>query len=160
MFPGPERILKFWASGLLLGLPGAIAGFIWMLSEQEEPPPYYRVSPDPVPSVPQHDNAPEEGDFGFVVHPEGVIPTGPSRNKIWPTTESTPINGRTYSLLVERLDPNEPTIWLPGAADKPGYQGRWGPRVTANPYNRRAGMRFPEFWEMFFTALAKAFSKP
>jgi len=61
--------------------------------------------------------------------------------------------------LVDRLDPNTPTIWLPGVDGRPGYEGRWGPRVTTDPNNRRAGMRFPEFWEMFFTALAKNLSK-
>jgi hypothetical protein len=32
--------------------------------------------------------------------------------------------------------------------------GRWGPRVESDPFGRRAGMRFPAFWRLFFLAFA------
>ena len=32
--------------------------------------------------------------------------------------------------------------------------GAWGPRVANDPFGRRAGMRFPDFWRMFFLAFA------
>jgi hypothetical protein len=37
--------------------------------------------------------------------------------------------------------------------------GRWGPRVEVDPNKRRAGMRFPEFWRMYFEELTKVLNK-
>ena len=36
-----------------------------------------------------------------------------------------------------------------------GYRGWWGPRVALDPFTGLGGMRFPEFWRMFFVALTK-----
>ena len=163
--PETGVIIAKYVGGWVFGLPGALAGFLWAFAEIDpgaHPLPTAAEPPQAVPSVTQQDHAPEKGNLGIVVHPQNVVPPDVpqgSRKEPWPTTESTTIAGRTYSLLVNRLDPNTPTVWLPSVDGRPGYEGRWGPRVTTDPNNRRAGMRFPEFWEIFFTALAKNLSK-
>lgn len=62
------------------------------------------------------------------------------------------IGTRTYyPFIVDR----QAQIWWPSDDGQSGYRGRWGPRVVNDPFNRRAGRRFPEFWKMFFVRLAK-----
>jgi hypothetical protein len=34
------------------------------------------------------------------------------------------------------------------------FSGMWGPRVETDPLSRRVGQRFPDFWKMFFLAMA------
>lgn len=119
-------------------------------------------------SPPQIDHAPNAGMFGKVVHPNGVNPpdVNPDAEKIsWPkmTSEAnltSTIDGRLYSLLVDRVnpDPKKRQIQWPTELNRPGFNGRWGPRVTSDPKDRRAGMAFPDYWEMFLSALAKKLS--
>jgi hypothetical protein len=106
--------------------------------------------------------------FGKVIHPQGLDPPdiNPDAEKIpWPTMASeadltSTIEGRLYSLLVDRVnpDPKKRQIWWPKEATRPGFDGRWGPRVTNDPKDRRAGMAFPDYWEMFLSAYAKKMS--
>ena len=58
--------------------------------------------------------------------------------------------GSWRSTVVERGS----QVWWPGESPGSGYRGRWGPRVANDPFGRRAGMRFPDFWRMFFLAFA------
>ena len=58
--------------------------------------------------------------------------------------------GSWQSTVVERGS----QVWWPGESPGSGYRGRWGPRVANDPFGRRAGMRFPDFWRMFFLAFA------
>jgi hypothetical protein len=37
-----------------------------------------------------------------------------------------------------------------------GWFGRWGPRVTNDPFSRRAGGKCPDFMAMFLEAVAIA----
>jgi hypothetical protein len=104
--------------------------------------------------------------FSVIVHPDGVDPPkGTSATKFaWQsllvdnTSLETKIDGRVYSMLVDRIsaDPLVRQIWWPGIQGQVGYSGRWGPRVVRDPKGRRAGMKFPEFWDMFMTAFAKS----
>ena len=57
---------------------------------------------------------------------------------------------RRYDFMVDR----QKQLWWPSYDGESGFRGRWGPRVEKDPYERRAGMRFPAFWAMFFRALA------
>jgi hypothetical protein len=113
-------------------------------------------SDSPPPTQPQHDFPPDSGQFGTIVLPQALKPTdlpeaAQAQSVInWAATE-TPIQGRAYNFLVDRAH----QIWWPGTGNNPGYAGRWGPRVDHDPHGRRAGMRFPEFSEMFLVALAK-----
>jgi hypothetical protein len=61
------------------------------------------------------------------------------------------IGQRAYSHLVDR----DAQVWWPNMLSNGGFRGRWGPRCSLDPFARRAGMRFPEFWRMFFIAMAK-----
>jgi hypothetical protein len=48
--------------------------------------------------------------------------------------------------------------WLPGMDLTSGFRGRWGNRVTRDPFSRRAGARFPDFASMFLSAFAVSLS--
>jgi hypothetical protein len=103
--------------------------------------------------APRPDIGPEPGT-GKIVHPENVTIYDPNNEltKIkWAADEGEPIEGRHYNFIVDR----EAQVWWPSDDSTSGYRGRWGPPVALDPFNRRAGMRFPEFWRMFFVALAK-----
>ncbi|MFZ1985351.1 MAG: hypothetical protein WAU91_13115 [Desulfatitalea sp.] len=69
----------------------------------------------------------------------------------WNNDQNIEIKGRHYDFIVDRST----QIWWPSDDGKSGYRGRWGPLVANDPYRRRSGMRFAEFWKMFFVALAK-----
>jgi hypothetical protein len=118
----------------------------------------------------QFDHPPLKDDPGFfsvIVHPAGIAPPkeGAATLKFaWPSPLEdeprlqTKAFGRTYSLMVDRVspDPLVRQVWWPGIQGHVGFKGRWGARVTRDPKARRAGMKFPEFWEMFMNAFAKA----
>ena len=98
----------------------------------------------------------EPGQFnGKIVGPKGYA----SDNRLFPGADFVPwaaeqnvtIGSRRYDFLVDR----ETQIWWPSDDGASGYFGRWGPLVVDDHYQRRSGMRFPEFWRMFFVALAK-----
>ena len=76
------------------------------------------------------------------VRPQSV----PAQNVIGAGTEL----GTWQSTVVERGR----QVWWPGDSPGSGYRGRWGPRVANDPFGRRAGMRVPDFWRMFFLAFA------
>jgi hypothetical protein len=154
----------FWLKVLLLGL--VWAGIEWIggggggftlpgsrTPDQFDHPPY-RDAPD---------------YFSVIVHPMGIDPPRGERAQkfAWPfpladeARLETKIDGRVYSMLVDRVSPNSliRQVWWPGIQGQTGYAGRWGPRVARDPKARRAGMKFPEFWEMFMSAFAKSKGK-
>jgi hypothetical protein len=118
----------------------------------------------------QYDHPPlrdAPGYFGSIIHPAGLDPPkgedtdvkftwqGPLSNE---AALETVEGGKTYSMRVDRTnqDATLRQVWWPGIQGFTGYAGRWGTRVARDPYTRRAGMKFPEFWEMFMTAFAKS----
>ncbi len=125
-------------------------------------------APDPLPS-PQLDRPPGSGEIGTVIHPRGVDPPDApaSGRREWPRLNpqnpddekklDTVIDGRAYSLWVANVaEPDSRPVWLPSEdPNTPSFRGRWGNRVDNDPFNRRVGMRFPEFWFMFINALGK-----
>jgi len=107
------------------------------------------------------------GFFGAIVHPAGVVPPQGEQTTdkfAWqfPLSDEAALQtmsgGRKYSMRVNResQDPLVREIWWPGIEGHVGYAGRWGARVARDPKTRRAGMKFPEFWEMFMAAFAKS----
>jgi hypothetical protein len=103
------------------------------------------------------EQGPEPGWFGKVIHPAGVTVTdAPGGDPVpWASKEIEESDGRLYSYIVDRATQ---LIW-PSDDGKSGYRGYWGPFVTNDVLHRRVGMLFPEFWRMFFVALAKELSK-
>ena len=116
----------------------------------------------------QFDHPPPEdkaGSFGAIISPRDIDPPNDEGAVVskWTSLTDEPnlntaIDGRIYSLLVRRTDPNpdKRQLWWPPLDQFPGFSGRWGPRVTRDPNIRRAGMLFPAFWAMFMSAFAKA----
>ena len=105
------------------------------------------------------------GYFGAIVHPAGVAPPQgeqtsheftwqfPLSDEAALQTVSAGGNTRCGSIASVR------TLGSPGvvAGDRRTHRilGPLGPRVARDPKTRRAGMTFPEFWEMFMSAFAK-----
>jgi hypothetical protein len=90
---------------------------------------------------------------GKVVHPQGLRPpdVDASRAVEWQREDDLVVDGRHYSTIVDR----ETQILWPGDPEFKGYTGRWGPRMESDPQTRRAGMRFPNFWLIFFEQLVR-----
>jgi hypothetical protein len=151
-------------AGAIVGLDEAIleAGGASKLAGISDPP-------DP-PVPPQFDHAPNAQQFGFVVHPQGLVPPilGPGAKLVsWPrfaggeTPLDTGLANRRYSLLLgTQAEPFVRPPWVPNDGGTAGFRGRWGNRVADDPATRRAGMTFRAYWEAFLFAIAKAKSKP
>jgi hypothetical protein len=162
-------LAKIAAGALVAGVLGALASLIWSLLEDKR-----AISgsfgtapitiPPPTPGEPQQDFPPEDGAFGKIVHPPDFVPpdANPSNGVPWPDRETLQISGRTYSIIVDRTNNDEAIrqVWFPGSEGLKGYEGRWGPRVSPDDFDRRSGMSFPPFVNMFLHALAKELSKP
>ncbi len=90
---------------------------------------------------------------GKVVHPKGMRPpdVDASRGTEWRSEDNHIVDGRRYDSTVDR----EVQILWPGDPEFKGYTGRWGPRMQSDAETRRAGMRFPNFWLLFFDALVR-----
>lgn len=158
--------------GVGAGVLGVVAGVLWSILEDEpvlEGIGASFVSAPPTPGGSQMDFPPDDGQYGVVLHPGDFVPpdasTGtpiqwPDMNS--PASDTIEINSRTYSLFVDRTNPDESLrqIWFPGTSSHQGYDGRWGPRVSPDPAGQRTGMKFPPFVEMFLGALARHLSKP
>jgi hypothetical protein len=128
---------------------------------------------DPLPTAPaQIDRPAGPGQIGTVIHSVGLAPTDAPADKrqVWPrfrripptappdeTKLNTVVDGRAYSLWVATAEqPDSRPIWLPSETPTtPSFRGRWGNRVVDDPFNRRAGMRFPDFLFMFLDAIGR-----
>ena len=146
----------FWAKvaagSSLLGALGAAAGAIWGIVEYAEANHGLNVvgtgSPadNPAPDVAggagtRQNGATRRGHRARCRRRCAELDLGAK------TSRST---GRRYDFIVDRS--TQP--WWPGDFNQGGYMGRWGPRVETDPFGRRAGMRFPAFWRLFFVAFA------
>jgi hypothetical protein len=69
----------------------------------------------------------------------------------WPSQGIAPPGGRAYDSYVDR---QATVLWADSALDV-GFRGRWGVRVH-NDDQRRSGMFFPRFWQVFLVALVKS----
>ena len=145
----------FWAKvaagSSLLGALGAAAGAIWGIVEYAEANHGLNVVGTGSPADnPAPDVAGSAGS-GKTVQPAGVtVPDAGGDVQNWTSARNLTIDGRRYDFIVDRS--TQP--WWPGDFNQGGYMGRWGPRVETDPFGRRAGMRFPAFWRLFFLAFA------
>jgi hypothetical protein len=124
-------------------------------------------TPEAEATPPQFDHPPDAGVFGVVIHPEFVTPPNILSGKpvAWPrfgaSDMNTKIASNEYSLmLASTTNPFTRPPWLPSDDRKSGFRGLWGNRVTGDPWARRAGMEFPDFWELFLLAYRNAQSAP
>ena len=140
------------------GLPGLIAGAVLTALEGLPLGAGFsgKATGSGPPLNPATDIGPEPATlFGLIVHPKGFALSQadfPGGNFVaWAADQNVEVAGRRYNFIVDR----PAQIWWPSDDGKSGYGGRWGPLVANDPLRRRSGMRFPEFWKMFFVALAK-----
>ena len=142
--------------------PGAIVGLIAAAVEGDVAAQNLSTSE----GAPASDELPQT-QIGRVLRPPGVnSPFAPdARGPIWPRFTDDPNNplvtisgGRRFSLIVgTAADPfgqSSRPAWLPGDDGSSGFRGRWGNRVTRDPFSRRAGSHFYDFANMFLRALA------
>lgn len=149
-------LLKAVGGLALGGLPGLVAGLAWSAIEGNPPPPIGDWGLDARGTLnvdrPEPDVTAGPASAGKVVHPKGLALTEPGAELVeWRADEYVQIAARRYGCLVER----GARVWWPSLDGRRGYCGSWGPCLADDPVGRRAGMRFPEFWRMFFLALAK-----
>ena len=143
---------KALAGGAMFGPLGALAGWIWGLEE------YIAggygglsITGSANPIATAVDDTGDPG-AGKVVRPTGLsVPLAGADLQDWLSQQGlVAMDGRRHDFLVDRTS----QLWWPGDFQG-GYQGRWGPRVEKDPFDRRAGMKFPVFWRMFFRAFAQ-----
>jgi hypothetical protein len=158
------------ASAFLLNpFGGALVGIMLAMAEEGGMTGLAGIrDPEPDPAPAQFDHPPSAGEFGLIIHPSGVAPPDGDgvRQAAWPVFDpaldaglATMIDHRRYSLwLATTANFTARPPWLPSDDFSKGFNARWGNRVVSDPYARRAGMWFPEFWAMFFGGLAKLLS--
>jgi hypothetical protein len=128
---------------------GAAGGLVWGIAEIAAP--HITHISLGIPSGEPTVDAISPG--GLVVHPKGKRPAevDESRAVEWQCDDNVLINGRRYHFTVDR----ETQVLWGTDPDGLGYTGRWGPRVEEDAQTRRAGMKFPKFWRLFFDELVR-----
>jgi glycine rich protein len=144
---------------------GALGGLIWGMAEGADKMNglHIRGTPSPSPTIDTVGTS-----SGKVVHPKNVVPPGvdPSRLEKWRSDDNVQIGDppRRYDSTVDRDQqilwpddpaPNPPASGVPNPQRK-GFTGRWGPRVASDMETRRTGMRFPNFWLLFFEEMVRS----
>jgi hypothetical protein len=97
--------------------------------------------------------------FGVILRPNGLpLPEAAGAVVVldWNVDRYAAADKRVYDCVVSR--PAQ-VWWTPrtniaSRIEGPGWSGRWGPRVTNDPNNRRAGGKCPDFLEIFLEAVA------
>ena len=143
---GPIGALVGLVAGIIEGIPKAFAPFAAGGTPPSTPP-----GVDP----PNPDAAPATAGQGITVRPKDLAIAGVADNLFdWVSDQGiTSPSGRTYDFVVDRAT----QIWWPSDDGTKGYRGRWGQRVASDPVPHRAGVKFPDFWRMFLTALEQGF---
>ena len=93
---------------------------------------------------------------GLTIKPANVVVPDAGTQVDW-RSRTVMINNKRYDFIVDRT---QQQYWPPephkdsATQPKGWYSGRWGPRVETDPLSRRVGQHFPDFWKMFFLAIA------
>ncbi len=141
---------KVIAGNGLLGPLGATVGLVWGIVEAAEGNYGLGVVGTAELDESAKDDAGTPG-AGKVVKPKDLaVPDAGADVQDWSSARGLETDGRRYDFVVDRTA----QTWWPADFDQGGYRGRWGARVETDPFGRRAGMRFPAFWRMFFLAFA------
>jgi hypothetical protein len=151
---------KIIAGSFFGGFPGLVVGAV--LTALEAFPPGSGITSVATGSGPVPKKKPTDVSFDGTEIDHGIIqPIDLNLQQLgfrtlniatWNNDQNIEVEGRHYDFIVDRTK----QIWWPSDDGKSGYRGRWGPLVVSDPFRRRSGMRFPEFWKMFFLALAKS----
>jgi len=93
--------------------------------------------------------------FGLILRAKDIlyVPEQGAAMRIedWQTKMPEATDKPHYDFIVDR----EMQVWWPPREATRGYAGRWGPRVTNDPKDRRSGMRCPPFALLLLEAIAK-----
>jgi hypothetical protein len=100
-----------------------------------------------------------DGAFGVILRPNGLpLPEAAVAASVqdWNVDRYAAADARVYDCVVSR--PAQ-VWWTPrknvaSRVEGAGWSGRWGPRVTNDPNNRRAGGKCPDFLEILLEAIA------
>jgi hypothetical protein len=99
-------------------------------------------------------------EVGVAIKPEdfGLLPDDIKYESlfVWNSRRDYTHDGRNYPVVVDR---STQIYWPATAANSAGFTGRWGQRVQTDPLDRRCGMSFPDFRQMFFRELALKLSQ-
>jgi hypothetical protein len=141
-------VAKVGFGAFFLGPWGAIIGYAAALVEMSEDW-GFDVHGDYSKDPPPPDSTAATRMNALIIRPAlNLVGFGP--NQVPWAVKVTSDGDRRYDFMVDR----QKQLWWPSYDGESGFRGRWGPRVEKDPYERRAGMRFPAFWAMFFRALA------
>lgn len=150
--PAPASLLKVIAAGLAtFGPYAAVAAIAWALLEDNWSEGIRARGTKTMDDEAQPDVTAEPGKLGKVIHPKALSLSEPGAELLSWASDQLTLNQRAYSHLVDR----DSQVWWSNMMVNGGFRGRWGPRCSLDPFARRAGMRFPEFWQMFFMAITK-----
>ena len=156
-----EIVLVKMIAGAAWGPLGAIAGLFAGAAEAIASPTPFGVAavppPPPPPVDPANvDTAPTAAGQGLTVRPAAIPIPGVTQNLFdWQSKQNVQAGNRKYDFIVDRAT----QVWWPSDDGTAGFRGRWGQRVASDPVPHRAGVKFPEFWRMFLTALEQGFSE-
>ena len=92
--------------------------------------------------------------FGLILRPAGLFvqeQAAALRTEDWPTKMPSAADNPRFDFIVDR----DTQLWWPPRGASRGYAGRWGPRVTNDPKDRRSGMRCPPFALMVLEGIAR-----
>jgi hypothetical protein len=145
-----------------------VVGFVWALVEYANGnfgSPAELATPSATPSDQTGGQTGGPATFGRIIRPNGLIFSETASSpwvSDWNVKRIAGPDKRIYDRVVSR--PAQ-VWWAPrkqvaSPVEGPGWSGRWGPRVTNDPFNRRAGGKCPDFVVMFLEAVAIALNAP
>jgi hypothetical protein len=160
--PGePSNVPSSW---ILVAKAITLVGAIWALLEALAGP-FGSDDTLATPNATPTDQTGGPTTFGRIIRPNGLTfaeTAGAASVTDWNVSRITSMDNRVYDRVVSR--PAQ-LWWVPrqqvgSAVEGPGWSGRWGPRVTNDPFNRRAGGKCPDFVAMLLEAVAIALNSP
>ena len=131
-------------AGLAAGLFEAIAG-----SDDDD-----RPTPEELAAAELEQPPDQTAGYGLVLTPES-LPHPLTQDPPETATEVRRWLGPPGARLIDYSS----QLWWPSNRIRPGYEGRWGVRVTDDPHDIRSGRRFPAFDEALMNNLAIGFAK-
>jgi len=111
----------------------------------------YAVDPD---RKPQDETGGGSLGFGLILRPpELFVPEQAAAQRLedWATKMPGDADNPRFDFVVDR----DTQLWWAPRGKSRGYAGRWGPRVTNDPKERRSGMRCPPFALMALEGVAR-----